>query len=170
MTARSVCDERRAGVGVAERRVAARDLGQVGAGLEPSAREQPADSLADRERRGRGRAAAARARSRAASRAQQRVDLAAEAAAGDEHEALAALGELVGELHRDPAAERVADDGRAVVPEREHQVAHAAGVGAERVVAARLGRLAVAEQVGREHGVGVGELLDRVAPTAPRAR
>ena len=96
--------------------------------------------------------------------AQQRMHLAAEAAAGDEHEALAALGELVGELHRDPAAERVADDRRAVVAERDHRVAHGARVGAERVVAARLRRLAVAEQVGREHGVLVGELVDRRLP------
>ena len=41
---------------------------------------------------------------------------------------------------------------RALVAERDQQVAHAAGVRAERVVAARLGRVAVAEQVGRDHG------------------
>ena len=79
------------------------------------------------------------------------MHLAAEAAAGDQDEALAALGELVGELHRDAAAERVADDRRAVVAERDHRVADGARVCAERVVAARLGRLAVAQQIGREH-------------------
>ena len=52
-------------------------------------------------------------------RAQDRADLRAEAAAGDEHEPLDHLGELVGELHRDPAAERVADERRALVAERE---------------------------------------------------
>ena len=78
---------------------------------------------------------------------QQRVHLAAEAAAGDQDEALAALRELVGELHRDPAAERVADDRRAVVAEGDDRVADGARVGAERVVAARLRRLAVSEQV-----------------------
>ena len=96
--------------------------------------------------------------------AQHRVHLAAEAAAGDEHEALAALGELVGELHRDPAAERVADDRRAVVAERDHRVADGARVGAERVVAARLGRLAVAEQVRRQDVMVGGEMLDRRLP------
>ena len=44
-----------------------------------------------------------------------------------------------------------------LVAERDEQVAHAAGVGAERVVAPRLGRLAVAEQVGREHGEALGQ-------------
>ena len=79
------------------------------------------------------------------------MHLAPEAAAVDQHQALAALGELVGELHRDPAAQRVADDRRALVAESDHRVADGARVGAERVVAARLGRLAVAEQVGREN-------------------
>ncbi len=92
------------------------------------------------------------------------MDLAPEATARDEHEAFAALGELIGELHRDPAAERVADDGRAVVAESHHRVAYGARVGAERVVATRLGRLAVAEQVRRQHGVRGGEVLDRGLP------
>ena len=81
------------------------------------------------------------------------MHLAPEAAAGDEREALAALRELVGELHRDAAAERVADDGRLLVAEGEADVAQAAGERAERVVAARLRRLAVAEQVGGEDRV-----------------
>ena len=68
--------------------------------------------------------------------AQEQVDLLAEAAAGDQPETLAALGELVGELHRDPAAERVADDRHVLVAESGQQVAHAARVGAERVVPA----------------------------------
>ena len=92
------------------------------------------------------------------------MHLAAEAAAGDEHEALDALGELVGELHRDAAAERVADDRRALVPERDEQVAHAAGERAERVVAARLGRRAVAEQVGGDHRVALAEPRKDLAP------
>ena len=37
-------------------------------------------------------------------------DLVAETAGGDEHETLGTLGELVEELHRDAATERVADD------------------------------------------------------------
>ena len=96
--------------------------------------------------------------------AQQQVDLAAEAAAVDQDEPLAALGELVGELHRDAAAERVPDERRALVAERDQQVAHAARVGAERVVAARLGRVAVAEQVGRDHGEALGEVRHHPLP------
>ena len=63
----------------------------------------------------------------------------------DEHEALTALRELVGELHGDAAAEAVADEGGPLVTEHDHQVANARRVGAEAVVAAGLGRLAVAQ-------------------------
>ena len=71
--------------------------------------------------------------------AQREADLRAQPAAVDEHEPLEPLGELVGELHRDPAAERVADDrGPRRCSSSGQQVADAAGVGAERVVAARL--------------------------------
>ena len=48
--------------------------------------------------------------------AKQRAHLVAEAAARDQRQALGALGELVEELHRDPAAERVADDRGALDP------------------------------------------------------
>ena len=85
--------------------------------------------------------------------AQQRADLAPEAAARDQHQALDALGELVEELHRHAAAERVPDDRRALDADRREQVADAGGVRAERVVAARRGRVAVADQVGRDHRV-----------------
>ena len=114
-------------------------------------RERGQDVVGDRQRRG----------------AQQHVDVAAEPAAGDEHEPLGALGELVGELHRDAAAERVPDDRHAVVAERGDDVARAAGVGAERVVAARRRGLAVAEQVGRDHRVLLGSAA---APPAPTCR
>ena len=87
-----------------------------------------------------------------------------EPAARDEHEPLDPLGELVGELHRDPAAHRVADHRRALVAERGQQVAQPARVGAERVVAARLGRAAVAEQVRRDHRVALGQRRDHLAP------
>ena len=103
-------------------------------------------SGASRRRRGRGRPArrapaGARRRgdeevgAREGGGAQDRADLGAEPAAGDEDEALDQLGELVGELHRDAAAERVADERRALVAEDEQQVAQAAGERAERVVA-----------------------------------
>jgi hypothetical protein len=51
-----------------------------------------------------------RIEARSALRAQQQVDLAAEPAARRQHEPLGALRELVGQLHRDAAAERVPDD------------------------------------------------------------
>ena len=82
--------------------------------------------------------------------AQHEMDLAAQAAAAHEHHPVDLLGVLVGELHRDAAAERVPDDRRRVDPQRDQQVAHARGVRAQRVVAARLGRQAVAEQIGRD--------------------
>ena len=89
-------------------------------------------------------------RPRQGSGAQHEVHLAAEPAAGDEHQPFGALGELVGELHRDPAAQGVPDDRDALVAERGDDVARAAGVRSERVVPARRRRLAVAEQVGRD--------------------
>src|SRR5439155_10649104 len=80
-------------------------------------------------------------------RPQQEVDLASEAAAADQHEALAQLRELVGELHRDAAAERVADDGRLLVAEHQQEVPEERRVRAERVIAGRLRRLPVAEKI-----------------------
>ena len=65
-----------------------------------------------------------------------------------EHEPLGHLRELVRELHRHAAAEAVADDRRPLVPEHAEEVADAGGVGAEAVVAAGLGALAVAEGSG----------------------
>jgi hypothetical protein len=81
----------------------------------------------------------------------------AQGATGDEHEALAQLGVLVGELHRHAPAQRVPDDGRALDADQLQQVAHAAGEGPQRVVAARLGRGSVAEEVRRDDVVGVGQ-------------
>ena len=80
------------------------------------------------------------------------------------------LRELVGELHGDAAAEAVADDRGALVAEHAEEVADAGGVGAEAVVAARLGALAVAEQVGRDHGVALGEQRHHRHPGAGAAR
>ena len=88
---------------------------------------------------------------------QQQVHLAAEAAAADQHEALAELGELVGELHGHTAAERVADERRALVPEDEQQVAEQGRVGAQRIVAGRLRRLPVAEKIRREDREPAGQ-------------
>ena len=50
------------------------------------------------------------------------MDLAAEATRADQHQTLDVLGEEVGELQRDAAAERMADDSAAVVVEDCEQV------------------------------------------------
>ena len=127
--------ERLAALGVGERRVAARDLGDVGGGPqaeqpEPAA-EHRARPLPDPGGGGDEEIGAGQRR-----RPQDRADVGAEAAAGDQHQALDHLRELVGELQRDAAAERVADQGRPLVAERQQQVAQPAGEAAQRVVAA----------------------------------
>ena len=96
--------------------------------------------------------------------------LLAEAAAADEHEALAQLGVLVGELHRDAASQRLADDGGVLDTEDGEQVAQSAGERAERVVAQGFGRLTVPEEVGCDHVEVAGEQRQRVAPGARAAR
>ena len=97
-------------------------------------------------------------------RADRRAHLGAEAAGGDQDHPLGALGELVGELHRDAAAEAVADDGDLVDAEQGEQVAHAVGVAADAVVGAGLRRQSVAEQVGRDDGVAAGQRVDHRLP------
>ena len=54
--------------------------------------------------------------------------------------------------------------------EHDEQVAETGRVGAQRVVAAWLGRLAVAQQVRREDGVAIGELRDDIVPLPRVAR
>ena len=80
-----------------------------------------------------------------------------EPTARHQRQALYPVGELVGELHRDPAAQGMADDGRGPELERQHQVADARRERAHRVVAAGLGALPMAEQVGRQHRVVAGQ-------------
>ena len=84
----------------------------------------------------------------------------------DEHEAVHPVGEEVVELHRDPATERVPDEGDPFDAEVVEQVAQGRGVGAQRVVARRLRRVAVTEEVGDEHPVVVVHLVDEVGPLA----
>ena len=154
----------RAGEGVAERVVDLGDLVEVAGGLEPGAgqrletglagvayageREQPHDLV----EAGRGQ------------HPDPRAHLGAEPARGDQDHPLGALGELVGELHRDAAPEAVADDRDLVDPEERDQVAHPVGVAAQAVVGARLGRLAVAQQVGGDHRVAAGQRVDDRLP------
>ena len=155
-----------AGVGIAERGEAVPDLGEVTAGPQPHRAEHPSgrgDPVTHPSRRddrqhvlGAGQGG----------RAQQRADLAAEPAAGDEHEPVDPLGEEVGEDHRDAAAQRVPDQGHLGDAELVEQVAQGGRVRAQRVVADRLRGLAVAEQVGHDQPVVVVEPVDEVAPTA----
>ena len=88
---------------------------------------------------------------------QQRRDLLAEAAAGHQHEALHHLGELVGELHGHAAAEAVTHDRGPLVAEHAQEVSDPRRVGAEAVVTSRLRRLAVSQQVGRDHREPLGQ-------------
>jgi len=94
----------------------------------------------------------------------ERRDLGSQAPGGHQHEPLGALGELVGELHRDPAAEAVAHDGHLVDAEDRQQVAHPVGVAAEGVVGARLVGQPVTEQVRRDDGVALGQVVDDGGP------
>ena len=97
------------------------------------------------------------------------LTVAAEAAAGDQREPLDALRELVEELHRHAAAERVPDDRRALDADRGEQVADARRVRAERVVAARRRGVAVADEVGRDDRVRRRERLRDAAASGSRS-
>ena len=90
--------------------------------------------------------------------AQRDVDVLGHPAGADEDQPIHQLRELVGELHRHAAAERVADDGDPFDVEHAEQIAHAVGVRGHRVVGARLVGLAVAQQIGRDHGEPLREL------------
>ena len=82
--------------------------------------------------------------------AEHRAHLLAEAATRHQRKPLDLVGELVEELHRDPAAERVADERRRLDADRGQKVADHRRVGADRVVAANRGGVTVADQVGND--------------------
>jgi hypothetical protein len=95
---------------------------------------------------------------------EQQTDLSAESTTRDEDETLAAFGELIGQLHDDAAPERLTDERRALVAERGQQVAQEVGVGADRVLAAGLGRGAVSEEIRRDHRESSGQRRHDVPP------
>jgi len=97
---------------------------------------------------------------------QHGAHLVSQAATGDQHQALDALGELVEELHRHAAAERVPDDRRAVHTDGREQVADARRMRAQGVVAAWRRRVAVPDEVGRDHHVVLGEVQRHRLPVA----
>ena len=132
-------DEGVAGPLLGERGVAACELGQVGAGLDADLCRDRANCIAGAHRPLAGDQRQNPLGARQGGGAEQRVDLPPEAAGGDQRHPVDVLGEEVGELHRDATAERMADDGSALEAEHGEQVADPGGVGAQRVVAARLG-------------------------------
>ena len=97
-------------------------------------------------------------------RAKHAVELAAETPARHEHEALDHLGEEIRELHRDAAAERVADERDARLLETDEEIAHDGGVRAGRVLRHRLGRLTMSQEVGRDHREVLRERGDDLFP------
>ena len=102
--------------------------------------------------------------------AEQPAHLAAETATADEHQSVAQLRVLVGELHRHPTAEGVTDHGRARNIERGEQVPQPAGVGAQRVVTHRLRRVPVTHQVGSEDVIRPRERRHDVLPRTRATR
>ena len=85
------------------------------------------------------------------------MQLATEATARHQNEALAAFGELVRELHRDPAAERVSDDRSTHLAERGEEVANRIRIGPERIVTPRLRGIPVAQEIGGDDRVALAE-------------
>jgi hypothetical protein len=80
-----------------------------------------------------------------------------EATTGDEHQALAALRKLIGELHRHSTAERMPDDRAALVAEHAEQVANSAGVRTKRVICPRLRGQAMPQEVWGNDRVAFGQ-------------
>jgi hypothetical protein len=100
-------------------------------------------------------------------RAQDRADVASEPAAAHQDQPLAALREQPRELHGHTAAQRVAYQGRPLHPEHVEQVPQPAGVGAQRVVPARLGRVPVPEEVGSDDGEILYQQRHQLFPASP---
>ena len=92
-----------------------------------------------------------------ASAAEQERDLLAQAAAADQHQPFRSLGELIGELHGDPAAQGVPDDRGPLVAGGDQEVAERGRQSSQRVVGVVLRRVAVAEQVRGEHRRALGQ-------------
>jgi len=91
-------------------------------------------------------------------------DLPAQPTAAHQDQALAALRELIRELHGHAAPERLADDGGPLVPERVQQVAQRVGMGAERVLVTGLVGLPLPEQIGGQAREPLGQRRHDVPP------
>ena len=95
---------------------------------------------------------------------EQRAHRTAHSPTPHQDEALATLRELVGELGRHAAAERMAQYRGAVDLEHAQEVPHPVGIARHRVVGPGLLGTTVAEQVRRDDGVMLGQLLEDGAP------
>ena len=97
-------------------------------------------------------------------KAQKPVHLSAQTPTTDEDEPITVLRELVGELHGDAAAKRLADHGCPSDAQDVQEVAQYAGLGAQGIVARRFGGSSVADQVRRDNVVLTREQWNRRFP------
>ena len=148
----------------------AQDLPEVGVHAQPDAAEQPSHDPAGAEEARVDQQRKHELRARKAGRPQQRADVTTQSAAAHEHETLAVLGELVRQLHGHSAAQRVPDERRSVMSQRDQQIADPARVRAQRVVAAGLGRFAVTQQIGGDDREALGQIRQHVGPRRRRRR
>ena len=88
---------------------------------------------------------------------EKRADLLAQPARRDQHQPFGRFRELVRELHRHTSAEGVADQRDALSAQHREQVPDATRVRTQRVVAPGLRRVSVAQQVGSDHRVLLGQ-------------
>ena len=157
-------DERLSGFNVPERPIAAGEFAEVRARLQPETAQKSADRGSRAQQTWLDEDGQHELGSGEGGRTQQEMHLSPETATRHEPEPLDALRELVRELHRYPTPQRVPDERRSLVAEDDHQVPDPACVGAQRVVAPRLRRLAVPEQIRREHGDSLREPREHLAP------
>ena len=162
-------EEGPAALPVTERGEAAPDGVEVGTGVPPQLRGGPPQELHAGQDGSGGDDAEDLLGAGQGGGPQDEVDLSPEPTARDQHEAVDPLGEEVVELHRDAAAERVADERDAVDAQVVQQVAQRGSMGAEGVVAQGLGRVSVTEEVREQHPVVVVELVHESRPLPLRA-
>ena len=98
--------------------------------------------------------------------AEQPADLTSEPATANQHEPIDELGVLVGQLHGHASAERVPDHCDRSDLEQREKVAQPTGERAEGVVAHRLRRFAVPDQVGRQNREVLRQAGHHVLPGA----
>jgi hypothetical protein len=99
--------------------------------------------------------------------AENPAHFATESPTAGKHQPLAELRVLVGELHRDSAAERLPDHGGAIDPQcTDEQIADPARMRTQRIIAHRLRGLAMPEKVGRNDRVVACKIGHDAQPSA----